>query len=157
MKKSQANLENQLDQRKLEVEAGNMSPKEAFGNIKEWVTDLGGRKVFLHPQLEQWMWYDRIHDEWVFAECGVGEGILLTINSTGGVKKLPSKEKVEKWCVSIENDKLYGPILINDLYQKLESGKVPTDIQIWSPRCLDWFAANSELGKTILNNSVKAV
>ncbi len=148
--KTQAYLERQLAQRQLQVDAEMMIPQQAFSDIEEWVTELGGRRAFLHPQHRQWMWYDRIHDEWAFAGCGVDEGILLTVGAIGGVKKLPSLENVVNWCVWMDNEEMHGPLLLDDLRQKLKSDEIPADAQVWSTRSLDWFSANSEEGEKII-------
>ncbi|MDO8971649.1 MAG: hypothetical protein Q7U74_13230, partial [Saprospiraceae bacterium] len=108
--KTQAQLEAQLNQRWTRVENGELSATEAFGAMDDWIIQLGERKAFLHPNLRQWMWYDRLHDEWVFAGCGVGEAILLTIGRLGGVKKLPQVETVAGWCVYKHEQVLHGPL-----------------------------------------------
>lgn len=148
--KSQAYLERQLAQRQLQVAAEMMTPEEAFSHIEEWTTELGGRKAFLHPQYRQWLWHDQAHDEWVFAECGVDEGILLTIGNIGGVKKLSKPENIANWCIWMENDKPHGPLPIIELRQKLDAGELSADIQVWSPRSLDWFTADSEEGERLI-------
>lgn len=148
--KSQAYLERQLAQRQLQVAAEMMTPAEAYSQMDEWTTELGGRKAFLHPQYGQWMWYDQHHAEWVFAECGVNEGILLSIGPVGGVKKLPVPGEVATWCIWMKDQDIHGPLPVEKLRQKLVDGDIPTEIQIWSPRSLDWFTENSEEGQRVI-------
>ncbi|MCX8063482.1 MAG: hypothetical protein N3D16_12955, partial [Anaerolineales bacterium] len=62
---SQAQLEAQLTLRWKQVESRQLSHVEAFGNLSDWTLTLGERRAFLHPDWRQWLWYDRLHDEWV--------------------------------------------------------------------------------------------
>lgn len=148
--KTQAQLEAQLAQRWMQVENRELTVTEAIGNLEDWILQLGECKAFLHPNLKQWMWYDRLHDEWVFAGCGVGEGILLSIGRTGGVKKLPKPEPVAGWCVYRQDHQFYGPLPIAELSKKLDSKQLPTDILIWSTRSSEWFALADKEGQEII-------
>jgi len=139
-KKTQTELEYQLADRLTQVESGEMLPQEAFGDMEDWVIQLGGRKAFLHPNLKQWMWFDRLHDEWVFAGCGVGEAILLTIGKVSGVKKLPQLGPVADWLVYRQEVSLLGPLLIEELRSQFDSKQVPKDILIWSTRATNWLS-----------------
>ena len=65
--RSQMELEYQLHERWAQVESHTLTPEQAFGNMEEWIVQLGQRKAFLNPTLKQWMWYDRVHDGWVSA------------------------------------------------------------------------------------------
>jgi hypothetical protein len=148
--KSQAELESQLEQRWAQVRSDQLSLEQAFGILEDWVIQLGERKAFLHPNLKQWMWYDRLHDEWNFAGIGVGEGILLTFGGTGGVKKLPKPGVVAGWCVYRQNQEMHGPLKIEELRNKLESDQVSRGILIWSTRASDWFAVDDQKGQGII-------
>ncbi|MDP1547432.1 MAG: hypothetical protein Q8L87_15590 [Anaerolineales bacterium] len=147
--KTQAQLEAQLAQRWARVETSELSTTEAFGTVEDWIIQLGERKAFLHPNLKQWMWYDRLHDEWAFAGCGVGEGILLTIGKLGGVKKLPQPETVTGWCVYKQEQTLHGPLRVKELRSKLDSQQVPKDILVWSTRATTWLSVADVDGQEI--------
>ena len=147
---SQAELERQLEERWAQVQGGTLSLQQAFGTLEDWVIQLGERKAFLHPNLKQWMWYDKLHDEWVFAGCGVGEAILLTIGRLGGIKKLPQPEPVAGWLVYKNGQELQGPLRIEELRNKLDTQQVPKDILIWSTRATDWFSVVDEKGQEII-------
>jgi hypothetical protein len=136
--KTQAKLEAQLAQRLAQVEDGSLPAREAFGTIEDWIMQLGERKAFLHPSLKQWMWYDSFHDEWVFAGCGVRQGILMVINKTGGIKKLPHEDDVSDWCVLVQDDQPYGPLHIEELRDKLQRGEIKSESLIWTTRANDW-------------------
>jgi hypothetical protein len=148
--KTQADLERQLSQRQLQIDAEMMTPEDAFSAPEEWITDLGGRRAFLHPQHRQWMWHDPLHDEWVFAECGLDEGILITMGGAYGVKKLPQPDNVSDWCVVLAGDQVDGPIRIVSLREKLEGGGVSDDFQIWSTRSTEWLKGNSEEAQKLI-------
>jgi len=148
-KKTQAELEYQLTDRVILVESGEMLPKEAFGNMEDWIIQLGERKAFLHPNLKQWMWFDRLHDEWVFAGCGVGEAILITIGRVGGVKKLPQPGPVADWCVYRQEGSLFGPLLTEGLRSQFDSNQVSKDILIWSTRATNWLSIADLVDKKI--------
>ena len=147
--RSQAELEQELEQRWAQVQSGKLSLQQAFGTLDDWIIQLGARKAFLHPNLKQWMWYDRLHDEWVFAGCGVSEAILLTIGKLGGVKKLPQPETVTDWCVYRQEQTLHGPLRVEELHSKLDSQQVPKDILIWSTRATDWLKVADVDGQEI--------
>jgi hypothetical protein len=138
--KSQAELETQLQQRWQQVENGTLLPQQAFSNLDEWIIQLGKRRALLHPNLKQWMWFDRLHDYWVATGCGVGEVILLTKGNLAGIKKLPQPDAVDRWCMYQQGSALMGPVRIEHLRHWLESQQVPTDIMIWSPRSPDWLS-----------------
>lgn len=148
--RSQAGMEQELEQRLAQVEGGKLGFQQAFGTLEDWMIQLGERKAFLHPNLKQWMWYDRLHDEWAFAGCGVDEGILLTIGRLGGVKKLPQPEAVAGWCVYKQEQTLHGPLRVEELRSKLDSQQVPKDILIWSTRATDWLSAADGKGQEII-------
>jgi len=137
-KHTQAGIEDQLEERRLQVEKGKLKPRDAFGNMEDWMIQLGTRKAFLNPNLKEWMWYDKLHDEWVFAGCGVGKAILITINKLGGIKNLPQPGTVADWCVYRQKQELFGPLLLEELQNKVDSQQVPKDILIWSTRATDW-------------------
>jgi len=149
-KKTQAELERQLAQRWTDVESDKITPQQAFSKMEDWILQLGKRKAFLHPNFKQWMWYDRLHDEWVYAGCGVGEAILLTIGKLGGVKKLPQPEPVAGWCVYKQEQELHGPLRIEELRHQLKSQKIPQDILIWSTRATDWLSLDDEETQDII-------
>lgn len=136
--KTQAELETQLVQRLVQVEEGLLAEREAFGAIENWILHLYERKAFLHPNLKQWMWYDRFHDEWVFAGCGVRQGILMVINKTGGIKKLPYEDDVSNWCVLVQDDQPYGPLHIEELRDKFQRGEMKPEGLIWTPCGNEW-------------------
>ena len=148
--RSQADLEQEMGECWAQVDGGTLSLQQAFGTFEDWIIQLGERKAFLHPNLKQWMWYDRLHDEWVFAGCGMGEAIMLTIGSLGGVKKLPQPEGVADWCVYMQDEVLLGPLRAEELRTKLNSQQVPEDILIWSTRATDWLLVVDEKAQEIV-------
>jgi hypothetical protein len=155
---SQAELERQLEQRTAQVQNGTLSFEQAFGTLDDWIIQLGKRKAFLHPNLKKWMWYDQLHNEWVFAGCGVGEAVLLTIGRTGGIKKLPQPGSVEDWCIYRKGQTLQGPLHIKELRQKLNAQQIPKDIFIWSAQSNDWLKlANIDESTFSLSNSANEI
>ncbi len=136
--KTQASLEAQLAKRLQDVENRKISPEQAFGNLEDWTLQLGSYKAFLHPNLQQWMWYDQLHDEWVFAGCGVGEAILLVINKTRGIKKLPHPADVSGWCIVLQDGQPQGPLRFAELRVKLQSGEIKPKSLVWTTRANDW-------------------
>jgi len=148
--RSQADLEQKLELLWTQVQGGTLSLQQAFGTLEDWIIQMGERKAFLHPNRKQWMWYDRLHDEWVFAGCGMGEAILITIGRLGGIKKLPQAETVAGWCVYRQAQVLHGPLRIEELSSKLHSQQVPKDILIWSACATDWLRVAPEKGQEII-------
>ena len=147
--RSQADLETQLHQRRAQVESATISPQQAFGNMEEWVIQLGQRKAFLRPDRKQWMWYDRLHKSWVAAGCGPDEAILLTNGKLAGIKKLPQPDEVAGWCVYQQEQKLYGPLHTKELLDQLKSQQVPMNILVWSPLATSWLSVVHETGAEI--------
>jgi hypothetical protein len=139
-------LEHLLKQRTLQVEEGKLTPKKAFGLIGDWIIQLGERKAFLHPNLKQWFWFDKLHEEWVPAGCRVDEAILLTLGNVGGIKKLPKVGSVANWCLYRKGEKPFGPIRIGELRKKLASKQVPEDILIWSTKATEWLKVEGTKG-----------
>lgn len=147
--RSQAELEYQYHQRWAQVQSHTISPQQAFGNMEDWVVQLGQRKAFLHPNFKQWLWYDRLHDSWVAAGCGPDEAILLTIGSLAGLKKLPKPDKVAGWCVYQQGQELYGPVRIEELLNMLKSQPELINILVWSPLATRWLSVVYEIGEEI--------
>lgn len=156
---SQAELEHQLEQRTALVQNGTLSFEQAFGTLDDWILQMGRRKAFLHPNLKKWMWFDRLHNEWVFAGCGVNEAVLLTIGRTGGIKKLPQPGSVGNWCIYRQGQTLHGPLQIAELTQKFKSSQIPKDISIWSTQSNDWLklADANETTLSLSNSSDEIV
>lgn len=142
--RSQAELEYQYHKRTAQVQSGTISPDQAFGNMEEWVVQLGQRKALLHPGSKQWMWYGKLHDEWVFAGCGVGEAILLSIGSAAGLKKLPQPGDAAGWCVTRRGQELIGPVRSVELLDKLKSQPELKDIFVWSTLAANWLSVIRE-------------
>ncbi len=136
--KTQASLEAQLAQHLRDVETQKISPEQAFGNLEDWILQLGNYKAFLHPNLQQWMWYDQLHDEWVFAGCGVREAILLVLDKTRGIKKLPYPDDVSSWCIVLQDGQPQGPLRIDVLRNKLQQGDLKPESLVWTTRANDW-------------------
>ncbi|MBN2147567.1 MAG: hypothetical protein JW726_09265 [Anaerolineales bacterium] len=138
--KSQVELEKQLEQRWEQVNDGTLQAKQAFGNLEDWTIQLGERKAFLHPELKLWMWFDRLHNYWTFAQCGTNEAILITMGRLAGIKKLPQAGAVDGWCVYLQGKTLQGPVPVKHLRHWIEHQQLPDTIQVWSPRGTNWLA-----------------
>jgi hypothetical protein len=147
--RSQAELESQYLQRTAQVQSGTLSAEQAFGKMEEWVVQLGQRKALLHPGLKQWMWYDKAHEEWATAGCGIGDAILLTIGNVSGLKKLPQPGDVTRWCVYRQGQEFFGPLRTGELLAKLKSQPDLKDILVWSPQATNWLSVANETGGAI--------
>ena len=146
---SQAELESQYLQRTAQVQGGTLSPQQAFGNMEDWVIQLGQRKALLHPGLKQWMWYGKLHDEWATAGCGISEAILLSIGNVAGLKKLPQPGEVTGWCVYQQGQELFGPMRIEELLSRLKSQPELKDILVWSTQATTWLSVAHGTGAAI--------
>jgi len=142
---SQAELESQLEQRLAQVQNRQLTPKQAFGNMDEWVLPLGQRKAFLHPNEQQWLLYDRPHQTWTYTGCSVNQVILLGKDGVVGMKKLPQPGPVAEWCVYQRNATVQGPVRFENLRTWLQSGKLPMSILVWTPRAAEWLSADQFL------------
>ena len=137
---SQAELEYQLGQRKVQVQKGQLTPQQAFGNIADWTLHLGERKAFLHPDEQHWLWYDRLHQTWTYTGVGVNQAILLAQGRVAGVKRLPEPGPVAEWCVYQQGSALQGPLRFEHLRAGLQSGQVPRSVLVWTPRAAHWLS-----------------
>ena len=147
--RSQAELEYQYHARWAQVQSNTLSLEQAFGNMEDWVIQLGQRKAFLHPNLKLWMWHDRLHNSWVGAGCGIDEAVLITIGGVGGYKTLPQPEGVAGWCVYLHEQKVYEPLRTAELIAKLKTEQLPMDILVWSPLATSWLSVVKETGEEI--------
>lgn len=138
---SQAELEQQLVQRREMVQNGQLTPRQAFGNMDDWVLQLGQRKAFLHPNEQHWLLYDRLHDTWTYTGCEVNQAILLAQGKVVGMKRLPQPGPVGAWCVYQQGQALQGPVRIEHLRGWLQAGKLPLSIVVWTPRAAEWLSA----------------
>jgi hypothetical protein len=147
--RTQAYIENQLIQREKQVKEGTLSNTSAFADITEWIIEIGGKKAQLNPTYRRWLWYDRLHDEWVDSGCGVGEGILINFWGPRGMKLLPKPGKVDDWCVYHNEAGMNGPMQIAGLYKAIIKMKDTGDVRIWSTQSDDWLEV-SEIGKGVI-------
>ena len=150
-KKTQAALEEKLVEWLRKACEGPVSEEQIPGNLEDWIVDAGSHKALLHPGFRQWLWYDRLHEEWVFAGCGINEAILVSAGTAAGIKKLSEPGPVREWCLYIDGEDLVGPLRISDLRQRLDEKEDLKDIKIWSTMAADWFSLQDEVGKKILS------
>ncbi len=138
---TQAELEQQLVQRKDLVQKGQLTPKRAFGNMEDWTLYLGERTAFLHPDEQHWLWYDRLHQTWTYTGCSINQAILLAQGRVAGVKRLSEPGPVGAWCVYQQGQSLQGPVRFEHLRTWLQAGKLPMSIVVWTPRAAEWLSA----------------
>jgi hypothetical protein len=50
-----------------------MTIREVFGEIDEWILELGPFRLFLNPFNRRWLYYDPIHDSWEDTGYNLGE------------------------------------------------------------------------------------
>lgn len=136
--RSQADLEHKLTERTAQLENGKLTFQQAFGNLDDWMLELGVRKAFLHPNRQEWLFYDRLHHQWVTAGCGVNEAVLLAVGRTIGIKKLSEPGPVNEWCVFRQVNALSGPLRISELHAKLKIGQVNPNVAVWSTYATGW-------------------
>jgi hypothetical protein len=144
--RSQVELESQFHQRTAQVESKAISPEQAFGKMEDWVVQLGQHRALLHPGVKHWFWYDRLHNEWVSAGCGVGEAILLPIGGVAGIKKLPEPGDAAGWCVYRQGEKFFGPVRSAELPDLLKSQAELKDMLVWSPLAASWLSVTPDAG-----------
>lgn len=149
-KRTQAEVEAQLDQRWSQVQSGAMTEEEAFGDAENWMIQLENRELLLHPGDKRWFWYDRIHGEWEDSGFGVGEAIFVVIGGVAGAKRVPQEGQVEgqtaegkppsigDWYIYVHEEELSGPIPEADLRKRLAEGVIPADVLVWSANATDW-------------------
>jgi hypothetical protein len=147
--RTQAYIENQLTQREEQVKDGTLSNTSAFADMEEWVIELGGKKAQLNPTFRRWLWYDRLHDEWVDAGCGIAEGILINFGGPRGLKLLPKPGPVDEWCVYHDEKGMNGPVRMEGLYKALLKRKATKDVLVWSTQSNDWLEV-LEIGKDVI-------
>ncbi|MGD1005364.1 MAG: zinc ribbon domain-containing protein [Methanoregulaceae archaeon] len=51
----------------------NKTREELFGRPIDWVINIGGYQLLLIPFLQEWCWYDRVHNDWPFTGYKIGE------------------------------------------------------------------------------------
>ena len=139
---SQAEMEQQYHLRLAQVLRNEISPEQAFSNVEDWTIQLGKRKAFLHPNMNLWFWYDRLHDYWVPTGCGVGEVILLVLGTVGAIKKLADPGQVDGWCMYMLGEELNGPIRVPDLIEQFKTQAGLSSIMVWSPLAVGWLSVS---------------
>ena len=148
---TQAALEEKLIEWLGKAGEGTVSEEQIPGNLEDWTMDAGTRKALLHPGFRQWLWYDRLHEEWVFAGCGINEAILVSSGTAAGIKGLPEPGPVGEWCLCLDGEDLVGPLHISELRQRLDEKEDLKDIKIWSTMASNWFSPEDKVGKKILS------
>lgn len=146
--RSQAQLEKRIHEQELQgIIPGSVS--NHVYEMEDWIVEMGQRKALLIPATRKWMWYDRLHDEWAAANCGIDEALLVTIGTIAGVKKLPIPGDVSEWCAYMEEKQLFGPLHLAELITKVKTRQVPSNIRVWSPKATSW------LSITLTGNEVR--
>lgn len=135
---TQAVIEHLLETRIQQMQNGTLSLEQLYGQEAEWTLQLGVRKALLHPGIRQWLWYDRLHDEWIYTGCGIHEAILLVVGRTLGLKRLPKPGPVEEWCLYRHGEDLTGPLRPAELHQQITSGSLPPRGAVWTPCATEW-------------------
>lgn len=148
---SQASIEEKFFQRHNDWRQNMLTLGQAFSNFDDWVLYLGDQKAFLHPNLKQWMWYDHLHDTWIFAGCSVHEAILITMDQYYGIKKLPVKDDIRNWCVYIDINNTLELTQISEFQKSSQTYRDLDQIRIWSPQYTDWLKVNDNQFITLEN------
>ncbi|MCU0613341.1 MAG: hypothetical protein MUE60_16350 [Candidatus Eisenbacteria bacterium] len=151
--RTQADLERQYRERKAQVDRGTMTAEQAYADVDEWLVQLGARQAVLLAPLGQWLWHDHLHRDWVFAGCGVQEGILVVYGKTGGMKRLPQPDAVDDWCIVQVGEQLVGPVRLEEVRRMLASPEPPADVLIWSTLANDWVMPRDPQGQKILGRT----
>lgn len=58
--------------------------QEIFGPLEDWVLNLEGRSLLLHPVEKAWYYYDTLHKTWERTGFGPGEATFLTVDGRLG-------------------------------------------------------------------------
>lgn len=139
--RTQAWLEAELLRRLGEIVSGRSTAAAQFGDGEDWTLELGGHRALLHPVVGQWLWYDRVHDEWRASGFGLGQAILLVLDGLLGAKALPGAPAprwVGEWCVFRVGAGVHGPVLLADLLRVPPPQAPPDQIAVWSPAIREW-------------------
>lgn len=149
--RSQAQLEKLIYQKEL-MAINLISVSDQAFEMEDWIVEMGQRKALLVPKTKQWMWYDRLHDEWTSANCGIDEAILVAIGKIAGIKKLPQPGDVSEWCVFTNGQQPFGPLRTEELINKLDSHQLPLEIRVWSPLATTWLIPSQTENKILFTD-----
>ncbi|WP_331953641.1 hypothetical protein [Pengzhenrongella sp.] len=77
---AQRAIERRATDIRTRVLAGSLAPGDATGDFEDWVLDLDGYRLLLHPPTGQWLGYDRVHNTWEPTGIGSGEATFTIID-----------------------------------------------------------------------------
>lgn len=76
----QRELERRAADIRARVAAGSLPPEDATGGFDDWILDLDGYRVLMHPPSGEWLWYDRVHDTWERTGVGTDDATFKVID-----------------------------------------------------------------------------
>jgi hypothetical protein len=145
--RSQASLEATLVERCAALARGE---REGADDPVEWMLELDGRRLLLHPGLRRWLRHDPRHDEWY--DTGHGPGAVLLLAEAGrlGAKRLPDRlappgqlAAIGDWCVYREGGRLVGPLPGQVARHAVDRGRITGDAEVWSAGATGWLSTGA--------------
>jgi len=160
-KRSQADIEAQLDQRWSQVHSGTLSEEDAFGAAWDWCIELGDRAMVLHPYLKKWLYFEPFNAIWKDSGYGVGKAIFVAVKGGLGAQRVPQDEgyknkPITDWVIYLHEGKVFGPILKDEFRQRLTEGIIPADVLVWSANATEWGKADKRLLSTVQARTPKS-
>jgi RNA polymerase subunit RPABC4/transcription elongation factor Spt4 len=100
-------VETRYLERTRAVQNGTTTPEIAFGNIDDWIINVGNdHELFFIPVVAKWFYHDRIHKSWNPTGYGPGEVVFFVADGTLAVVKRSNADKLALVRSKVRQDEL---------------------------------------------------
>ncbi len=118
------------------------------GTVADWLLELPGDRLVLHPVTHRWLSFDPAHEAWLSTGIVPGEAILVRLGTVLGAKRalredetrLPLEERIERIAARVVvavDGELAGPMEV-EAAQALRGERPASTLHVWSTRQPNW-------------------
>jgi len=108
--KSQVQIETRLFQPISQPLSSSMTIQEVFGEIDEWIFELGSYQLFLNPFNRRWLYYDTVHDSWEDTGYNLGEVRFFFEADELRIEKILPEDQIVAPQTELKLVAVHGPV-----------------------------------------------
>lgn len=106
---SQVQIETRLFQPISQPLNSSMTIREVYGEMEEWIFELGSYQLFLNPFIRRWLYYDTIHDSWEDTGYNLGEVKFFLEADELRIEKIPLEDQIVAPQTELKLVAVHGP------------------------------------------------
>jgi hypothetical protein len=105
----QVKIETRLFQPIPKTLNSSMTIREVYGEIDEWIFELGAYQLLLNPFNRRWLYYDSVHDSWEDTGYNLGEVRFYFDSDELQIEKIPPEDQIVPPQTEFKLVVVYGP------------------------------------------------